>query len=126
MNETKQLRRTHQGRMIAGVCSGVSAYTGIDANVLRIALAILSFFGGTGIAVYAVAWLLLPEEGRETSIVQDLLAKQQGKAQSPWTGTTDYPSGTTTYPSDPTSHPSEPTTYPSTPTEYPGDRKPQQ
>ncbi|WP_327048312.1 PspC domain-containing protein [Microbispora sp. NBC_01189] len=73
----KQLHRTRNGRIVAGVCSGVSEYTGIDANILRLALAVASFFGGLGFGIYAVAWLLLPEEGKPTSIVQDLINKNK-------------------------------------------------
>lgn len=61
--------------MIAGVCSGAGAYLGIDPNILRLALAVLTFFGGTGIAAYAVGWLLIPEEGHSESIAQDLFNK---------------------------------------------------
>lgn len=73
----KRLRRTKNGRIIAGVCSGVGEYIGVDANILRIALAVASFFGGLGIGIYAVAWLLIPEEDRHTSIVQDLVDKNK-------------------------------------------------
>ncbi len=73
----KQLRRTRNGRIVAGVCSGISEYTGIDANILRLGLAVASFFGGLGVGIYAVAWLLLPEEGKNTSIVQDLIDKNK-------------------------------------------------
>ncbi|SEN82873.1 PspC domain-containing protein [Nonomuraea pusilla] len=73
----KKLRRTHKGRIIAGVCSGVGEYLGIDANLVRIALAIATLFGGAGVGVYAIGWLLMPEEGKDSSIVQDLVAKQQ-------------------------------------------------
>jgi len=86
---TKQLRRIHKGRIVAGVCSGVGEYVGIDANLIRIGLAILTLFGGVGIAVYAIGWLLLPDEGKDTSIVQDLIAKQQDKNRTqgnPWGG----------------------------------------
>ena len=68
----RQLRRARRGRIVAGVCSGIGEYVGVDPNIVRIALAIASFFGGLGIGVYAVAWLLIPEEGKSTSIVQDL------------------------------------------------------
>lgn len=81
----KQLRRTRDGRIVAGVCSGVGEYFGIDPNILRVVLAVMSFFGGLGIGIYAVAWLLVPEEGRATSIVQDLINKQQFKShEGPW------------------------------------------
>ncbi|MBN6057919.1 PspC domain-containing protein [Nonomuraea sp. RK-328] len=87
MNDNiKQLRRTHDGRIIAGVCSGIGDYLGVDANLVRIALAVATLFGGVGVGLYAIGWLLMPEQGRDTSIVQDLLAKQQAK--STWqTGT---------------------------------------
>ncbi|MEV0151770.1 MULTISPECIES: PspC domain-containing protein [unclassified Nonomuraea] len=91
MNENiKQLRRTHDGRIIAGVCSGVGEYLGIDANLVRIALAVATLFGGVGVGLYAIGWLLIPEAGRDTSIVQDLLNKQQAKST--------WQSGTTTTP----------------------------
>ncbi|MFG3441284.1 PspC domain-containing protein [Nonomuraea sp. NPDC047897] len=93
MNEKsiKQLRRTRDGRIIAGVCSGVGHYLGIDANLIRIGLAIATLFGGMGIGVYAIGWLLMPDEGSDSSIVQDLINKQQAKSTSAdtWQGTTD-------------------------------------
>ncbi|HEY9524822.1 MAG TPA: PspC domain-containing protein, partial [Thermopolyspora sp.] len=87
MNESnaqhRQLKRTKNGRIIAGVCSGVGEYTGVDPNILRVGLAIASFFGGLGFGIYAVAWLLIPEEDRQTSIVQDLINKQRQRS-GPW------------------------------------------
>jgi phage shock protein PspC (stress-responsive transcriptional regulator) len=68
----RRLERTHEGRLVAGVCSGAGAYLGIDPNLIRIGLAILSLFGGTGIAAYAIGWVLIPEQGKPTSIAQDL------------------------------------------------------
>ncbi|MCA2228997.1 PspC domain-containing protein [Nonomuraea aurantiaca] len=84
----KQLRRTNNGRVIAGVCSGIGEYLGIDANLIRIGLAVVTLFGGLGVGVYAIGWLLMPDEDRNTSIAQDLLNKQQAK--STWQDGTDY------------------------------------
>ncbi|MFC6081124.1 PspC domain-containing protein [Sphaerisporangium aureirubrum] len=81
---TKELRRTRQGKIIAGVCSGAGEFLGVDANILRLALAVATFFGGLGIGIYAVAWLLIPEEGKSTSIVQDLISKQKSEPNSVW------------------------------------------
>jgi phage shock protein C len=75
----KRFVRTHNGRMIAGVCSGAGEYFGVDANILRLALAVFTVLGGAGVLVYALGWLLIPEEGKETSIVQELINKQQQK-----------------------------------------------
>lgn len=71
----KKLRRTHDGRMVAGVCSGAARYLGIDANIIRVGLAVFTIFGGAGVAAYALAWVLIPEEGRPTSIAEDLFKK---------------------------------------------------
>ena len=89
---TNQLRRAREGRMVAGVCAGVGRYTGIDPNIIRVALAVSVFFGGLGIALYAVAWLLIPEEGKPTSIAQDLIDKQRGRRRPDgWQGIDDWP-----------------------------------
>ncbi|WP_067186634.1 PspC domain-containing protein [Microtetraspora niveoalba] len=83
MNEThtnssaRQLRRTKNGRLVAGVCSGVGEHIGVDPNILRVALAVATFFGGLGVGIYAVAWLLIPEEDKNSSIVQDLVGKNK-------------------------------------------------
>ncbi|MBG0814663.1 PspC domain-containing protein [Planomonospora sp. ID82291] len=69
----KQLRRTRDGRIVAGVASGLGRYVGIDPNIIRAVLAASCLFGGLGLGVYAIGWLLLPEEGKETSILQDLV-----------------------------------------------------
>jgi phage shock protein C len=80
----KKLRRTHKGRIVAGVCSGIGEYVGIDANLVRIALAVATLFGGLGVGVYAIGWLLMPDEESDTSIVQGLLNKQQNRTD--WSG----------------------------------------
>ncbi|GHE38040.1 hypothetical protein GCM10017673_45650 [Streptosporangium violaceochromogenes] len=73
----KQLRRSRDGRVIAGVASGLGRYIGIDPNIIRVALAVASFFGGLGVAIYAIGWLLLPAEDRDRSILQDLIDKNR-------------------------------------------------
>ncbi|MEU6999871.1 PspC domain-containing protein [Nonomuraea sp. NPDC046570] len=85
----KQLRRTRNGRIVAGVCSGVGEYLGVDANIVRIGLAVATLFGGAGIGIYAIGWLLMPDEGKNSSIVQDLISKQQQK--STWQDATPAP-----------------------------------
>jgi phage shock protein PspC (stress-responsive transcriptional regulator) len=71
----KQLRRTHDGRMVAGVCSGAARYLGVDANIIRLGLGVFTVFGGAGIAIYALGWVLIPEDGAPTSIAEDLFKK---------------------------------------------------
>ncbi len=59
----KRLVRRRDDRMVAGVCSGVAAYLGVDVTLVRILTvigAIISF--GTVAIAYVVGWLLMPEE----------------------------------------------------------------
>ena len=64
--------------------SGSAALTGIVAFFTTLATVVASFFGGMGVAIYAVGWLLLPDEEKETSILQDLINKQRSQSSS-WT-----------------------------------------
>ena len=57
------IRRSRTDRMIAGVCGGAAAHLGVDANLLRLGLVLLTVFGvGLGVVAYVAAWVLLPEE----------------------------------------------------------------
>lgn len=70
----KQLRRTRDDRILAGVCSGAARFLGVDATVVRVAVAVLAVFG-PGIALYVIGWVLIPEEDAEKSIAEDLFKK---------------------------------------------------
>lgn len=84
MNENgKRLTRTRNGRMIAGVCSGVAEYFGVDVTIVRVVLAILTFFtGGTMLLLYVAAALIVPDEGKDISIAQELINKQTNKGNT--------------------------------------------
>jgi len=60
--QTKQLVRLRDDRMVAGVCSGVARYLGVDPTLVRL-LAVLGivFSFGTALVAYVVAWVLMPE-----------------------------------------------------------------
>jgi phage shock protein PspC (stress-responsive transcriptional regulator) len=47
--------------MVAGVCSGVAEYFDIDTTLVRVITALLVLSGGTGLAVYLIAWLVMPD-----------------------------------------------------------------
>lgn len=81
-DRTRRLRRRKDDRMVAGVCSGLADFLGVDANIVRVILAVLTIFGATGFAAYVAGWLLIPEEGRDTSIAQDMISKYTDKPVS--------------------------------------------
>jgi phage shock protein PspC (stress-responsive transcriptional regulator) len=57
------VRRSRTDRMVAGVCGGAAVALGVDANLLRLGLVLLTIFGvGLGAVAYVAAWVLLPQE----------------------------------------------------------------
>jgi phage shock protein PspC (stress-responsive transcriptional regulator)/predicted membrane protein len=66
-HDLRNLRRSNDDRVIAGVCGGLGRHTGIDPIVFRIVLVALAVFGGIGLVIYALAWLLVPEDNATTS-----------------------------------------------------------
>jgi phage shock protein PspC (stress-responsive transcriptional regulator) len=82
MNETsgsgpKRLARSRKGQVVAGVCSGLGEYLNVDANLVRLGFAVVTIFGGLGILLYLVAWVILPEEGEDTSIAETWVNKRR-------------------------------------------------
>jgi phage shock protein C len=74
----KVLVRRRDNRMVAGVCSGVADYLGLDVNLVRVIVAVVTLFTvGTGVIAYLIAWAVIPEEGQKTSIVEDMISKSR-------------------------------------------------
>ena len=61
------LRRSRTDRKIAGVSGGIGRYAGIDPLIVRILFVVLAVFGGSGLLLYALGWLLVPEDGETES-----------------------------------------------------------
>lgn len=61
-SDQRRLTRSRSDRVVAGVCAGLGEYLGIDRVLIRIAFVVLALAGGGGIVVYAIAWILIPEE----------------------------------------------------------------
>jgi phage shock protein PspC (stress-responsive transcriptional regulator) len=57
------LRRSLSDRKIAGVAGGLGRYFNIDPLIFRVVLVTLAVFGGSGLLLYAIGWLLVPEDG---------------------------------------------------------------
>ena len=58
----KRLQRSRTERMIGGVCGGLGAYFGIDATLVRAVFAVVTVFGGAGVLLYLVLWVIMPLE----------------------------------------------------------------
>jgi len=57
----KKMYRDPDGKVLGGVASGIAAYFGIDVVIVRILFVVFLFIGGTGLLVYIILWIILPE-----------------------------------------------------------------
>ncbi|MBI3349507.1 MAG: PspC domain-containing protein [Burkholderiales bacterium] len=56
------LRRARVDRWIGGVCGGIARATGLDSWVWRLIFTVLFLAFGSGILVYILLWIFVPEE----------------------------------------------------------------
>ena len=67
------LRRPADGRILGGVAAGLARYFAFDVAYVRIILVALSFLGGAAVPLYLAAWVLIPAEGSDTAIADEVL-----------------------------------------------------
>ena len=77
----KELYRTRDDRMLAGVAGGLGRYFDLSPNFFRVGFAILTLVGGAGFLIYLAAALVIPAEGDEDSIVAEALRRHRDR---PW------------------------------------------
>ena len=73
----ERLHRNRRNRMVAGVASGLADYFDVDPTLVRIGFVVLTLMGGLAVPLYVAGWLLIPEEGAELSMAEDLLARER-------------------------------------------------
>jgi phage shock protein PspC (stress-responsive transcriptional regulator) len=64
-DEVNRFRRSRGERWLAGICGGLAARTGFDPWVWRLMFVLLFFFAGSGILLYLLLWVFVPEESRD-------------------------------------------------------------
>lgn len=79
INEPRRLTRPKGDRWLGGVASGLGAYFDLSPTIYRIAFVVLALAGGTGVLLYIVAWLVIPEEGAPDSIAGEELRKHRDR-----------------------------------------------
>jgi len=57
----KRVFRDPDNKILGGVCSGIANYFNIDPLWLRLALVVSVFAFGTGVLLYIVLWIVIPE-----------------------------------------------------------------
>jgi phage shock protein PspC (stress-responsive transcriptional regulator)/predicted membrane protein len=80
-NEIRRLQRSRSDRMVAGVSGGLARYFDIHPAVFRVGFVVLTLLGGAGILIYAVAALVMPDEGKADSVATAALRDRRDR---PW------------------------------------------
>ncbi|GAA1921361.1 hypothetical protein GCM10009815_15100 [Nocardioides marmoribigeumensis] len=62
LGDYRALRRSVTERKVAGVAGGLARHLDVDPLLVRVIFVVLTFFGGSGILLYAALWLLVPDE----------------------------------------------------------------
>ena len=83
-SQARRLQRPRDDRMVAGVAAGLGRYFDADPIIFRIVLGVLVFFGGAGFVLYALGWLLMPEDGAPASHLDAFLARRHRFRNGGW------------------------------------------
>ena len=69
MSDQKKMERPRTGRLLAGVCAAIANYANIDVTVVRIIYTLLTIFTAfSGVIIYFILMLLIPEEKNQFNI----------------------------------------------------------
>jgi len=74
-----RLRRSADGKMLAGVAGGIARYLDTDVTLVRVIIAALALCTGAGAALYLAAWLLIPADGDGQSAAAAWLAGRRDR-----------------------------------------------
>jgi phage shock protein PspC (stress-responsive transcriptional regulator) len=78
-------QRLHRGggpRMLGGVAVGLADYFDVDPTIVRVGFVALALLGGLAVPLYLAGWLLIPDEGAEHSIAEELLERERSHDQA--------------------------------------------
>ncbi|MBU3927026.1 MAG: PspC domain-containing protein [Bacteroidetes bacterium] len=60
METSKRLYRSSTHKVIGGVAAGLADYFLIDPVLVRVLFVLVAFFGGGGVLIYVVLWIVVP------------------------------------------------------------------
>ena len=84
--EAKRLYRSKSESVIAGICGGLGNYFNSDPILFRVLFVVAAIFGGSGVLVYIVLWIAVPEDPSsikmDTTLNQDTMNEDKMKTES--------------------------------------------
>jgi phage shock protein C len=60
--DSTTLYRSTSNRILGGVAGGFGEYFGVDPSIIRIIFVLLTIFGGSGVLIYLILWVILPSQ----------------------------------------------------------------
>jgi phage shock protein PspC (stress-responsive transcriptional regulator) len=75
-----RLHRRRGGRMLGGVAVGLADYFDVDPVLIRVGFVVLAFVGGLAVPLYLAGWALIPDEDTDTSIAEEILARERPRS----------------------------------------------
>jgi phage shock protein C len=60
--EPKRFYRSTTDRVIGGVAAGLAEYFSLDPVLIRLLFVIFALFGGGGVLVYIIFWIVIPDK----------------------------------------------------------------
>ena len=83
--DRKNLYRSDTNKVIGGVAGGLGEYYDIDPTIIRIVFILLAVYGGSGIFIYLILWLLIPKKSQghvdANKAIKENLAEMQSTAR---------------------------------------------
>lgn len=71
--QTKILYRSESDKVIGGVCGGLAETFGLDSTIIRLIFLIAFIFGGTGLLLYLILWVVIPTKKNISKSVNDTI-----------------------------------------------------
>ena len=62
MNQRTGLFRSRTDKVIGGVAGGIAKSLNTDPSIIRLIFVLLAVFGGGGVLLYLILWIVLPED----------------------------------------------------------------
>ena len=75
MTTSERLYRSNTDKVIGGVAGGLGDYLNIDPVIVRVLFVLLAIFGGSGVLIYIILWIVIPAQvytfGTKSTIVEE-------------------------------------------------------
>lgn len=77
----KRLTRSTLDKVVCGVCGGLGEYLSIDPIIIRLLFVILTMSGGSGILIYLILCIILPEKASLGKTTKEVVAENSNNLE---------------------------------------------